>query len=81
MGYSFLTFHLIVSDGVISRISVLLPTPSVLFSLDHYASDYDSDCDSVTSPALNCLGWRVYEPVLEVFGQIARKYMGKLENN
>ena len=30
-------FHLIASDGVISRISVLLPTPSVWFSLDRIA--------------------------------------------
>ena len=28
------SFRLIISDGVISRISVLLPTPSVWFSLD-----------------------------------------------
>ena len=28
------SFHLIVSNGVISRISVLLPSPSVWFSLD-----------------------------------------------
>ena len=31
------SFHLILSDRVISRISVLLPTPSVWFSLDRIA--------------------------------------------
>ena len=31
------SFHLIVSDGVISRISIVLPTPSVWFSLDRIA--------------------------------------------
>ena len=31
------SFYLIISDGVISRISVLLPTPSVWFSLDRIA--------------------------------------------
>ena len=31
------SFHLIVSDGVITKISVLLPTPSVWFSLDRIA--------------------------------------------
>ena len=33
----FSLFHLIVSNGDISRISVLLPTPSVWFSLDYIA--------------------------------------------
>ena len=31
------SFHLIVRDGVLSEISVLLPTPSVWFSLDRIA--------------------------------------------
>ena len=31
------SFHLIVSDGVISKLSVLLPTPSVWFSVDRIA--------------------------------------------
>ena len=42
------SFHLIISDGVISGIGVLLLTPSVWFSIDHctllfdYGSDYDA---------------------------------------
>ena len=31
------SFHLIISDGVISRVSILLPTPSVWFSPDRIA--------------------------------------------
>ena len=44
------SFHLIISNGVISRISVLFPTMSLWFSLDRialYASEYDSDYVSV----------------------------------
>ena len=57
------SFHLIVSNGDISRIRVLLPTPSVWFSLDRIALPFwlrlRLRLRRYWKPALKCL-WQIY---------------------